>query len=164
MEDFFMSNHDAGRQVQSVVALAIDLFDDGQISKEIALQFITTAVKSVYYCDGNEYEAYECVENYRCVKCLKQPEKGEKLYDYTFVANELDIDYNSRSNQLGNTNDIPDRALWYNVCKDCLLEMFEKAGITDEQKEKLLKIIDMEHNSENIILCEGYSRQEVYTD
>ena len=45
------------------------------------------------------------------------------------------------------------------------MKLFEKFELTQEQKERLTDIIDNEEpDKENIILCEGYSRQQIYTD
>lgn len=76
-----MSCHNIGRGMNSVVEEVVALYDTGEIALEPAKKIIYKARVGVNYCDGNEYEAVECIEKTRCGHCMKAVEDGENLYD-----------------------------------------------------------------------------------
>ena len=75
-----MSCHSIGRGMNSVVEKVLELYDNDEIGREQAIVIIAACRKGVNYCDGNEYEATECMDGCRCGKCLKVFEKGEKFF------------------------------------------------------------------------------------
>ncbi|MCD7844616.1 MAG: hypothetical protein LUG57_01930 [Oscillospiraceae bacterium] len=67
-----MSCHDIGHGMNNVVKKVLELMDAGEISADAAKTLAYTAIGSVHFCDGNEYEASECfAEQGRCSCCLE---------------------------------------------------------------------------------------------
>lgn len=56
-----MSCHCIGRGMNSVVKVVIRLFDEGKVSLDVAKEIIYMCREGVGYCDGNEYEALDCI-------------------------------------------------------------------------------------------------------
>ena len=91
-----MSCHNIGEGMDSVVEKVISLLDDNKISTEAAREIIAACRKGVYWCDGNEDEAIECIRECRCGYCLKKIERDQKqllfLWDLDFMSYKLFID------------------------------------------------------------------------
>ena len=82
-----MSCHDIGRGMNAVSKTVLDLYEEGQISKEGAMRMIRACRKGVHWCDGNECEAcVETVERGYCGLCF---EKSDRLTD--ILDNDLDF-------------------------------------------------------------------------
>lgn len=47
--------------MNSVVKVVIRLFDEGKVSLDVAKEIIYMCREGVGYCDGNEYEALDCI-------------------------------------------------------------------------------------------------------
>lgn len=74
-----MSCHNIGRGMNSVVNVVIKLYDKGKISREAARVIIAQCQDGVGWCDGNGYEAIECIADCRCGRCLRLVPEGELL-------------------------------------------------------------------------------------
>ena len=83
-----MSCHDIGRGMNSVVEIVIQMFDDEEISLEIARELIAACRESVHWCDGSEGEATYSISRCRCGKCLKMIPKGELLYNIRKLSDD----------------------------------------------------------------------------
>lgn len=88
-----MSCHDIGRGMNSVVEVAIDMYDDGELSLEAARKIIAAARKGVHWCDGNEYEAVDCIRECRCGRCLKKMAPGDSLYSVWRLSDAIPQKY-----------------------------------------------------------------------
>ena len=88
-----MSCHDIGRGMNSVVKVAIDMYDDGELSLEAARKIIAAARKGVHWCDGNEYEAVDCIRECRCGRCLKKMAPGDFLYSVWRLSDAIPQKY-----------------------------------------------------------------------
>ena len=51
-----MSCHEIGRGVDVIMRQVLDMYDEGKISKEAALEMVKKFPKAVHWCDGNEDE------------------------------------------------------------------------------------------------------------
>ena len=58
-----MSCHDIGRGMNFVAVLIKEMYDTGEISRETAVKIFRRLQRGVHWCDGNEYEAIECISN-----------------------------------------------------------------------------------------------------
>lgn len=84
-----MSCHDIGRGLNNVVRVTMRLMDEGKISKDAAKVIVHCCAKSVYWCDGNEYEATNYIRRCICGKCMRLVPKGEKLYSIWDIKDAL---------------------------------------------------------------------------
>ena len=91
-----MSCHDVGRAMNSVVKVAIELYDAEKIDKEATIKIIRACARGVNWCDGNEYEATDYIRRCRCGRCLKMVPKGEKLYSVWYVSHDVPKPYDIR--------------------------------------------------------------------
>lgn len=105
-----MSCHDIGRGMNFVAELIREMYDTGEISRETAVKIFRRLQKGVHWCDGNEYEAIECISD-RCGICLKELKKGEILYPPHFDVmkeySEAATDY---------------------LCEECMLRLYGEEG------------------------------------
>lgn len=105
-----MSCHDIGRGLNSVAMLIAEMYDTNEISKETAVKIFQRLQKGVHWCDGNEYEAIECISD-RCGICLKELEEGEILYPPYFDVK----------------GEHPEAATDY-LCEECMLRLYGEEG------------------------------------
>jgi len=118
-----MSCHEIGHGMNNVVEKVLELYDDEKISKSAAVELIRTARKSVWYCDGNEYEAVECMEDSRCCRCLKKINDGEELYDL--------YDISDGNREIMKIPDKPEYGVAaHYLCKECLDNVLKQYNIT----------------------------------
>lgn len=103
-----MSCHDIGRGMNNVVRTTIKLLDEGKISKEAAKAIVGCCAKSVYWCDGNEYEATAYIRKCMCGRCMKLVPKGEKLYSVYGVSNSVPNRYS-----------LSDKLAANGLCEEC---------------------------------------------
>ena len=75
-----MSCHNIGLGLNNVVRTTVKLMDEGKVSKSAAKKIIICCAKSVYWCDGHEYEATDYIYNCMCGNCMNVIPEGEKLY------------------------------------------------------------------------------------
>ena len=77
-----MSCHDIGRGMNSVAEVVLDLYEGEEITKEAAIKLINACRKGVYWCDGNEGEAFEeVVERGYCGLCFEKSDKLTDVYE-----------------------------------------------------------------------------------
>lgn len=127
-----MSCHDIGHALNSVVEEIIDLNFEGEIDNESTKRLIHTAKEAVNYCDGNEYEAIECLEDYKiCSACLEQ---YDCLYD---LSNEIDYDSEIYEEIEKNTYYISTI-----MCEECIEKLLLEKLQEKEAKEILEKLKD----------------------
>ena len=105
-----MSCHNIGHGLNEVVRKVLVEYDAGLIPYESAFQILKQCTKSVYWCDGNEYEATACMYD-RCGRCLW---KGLPMF-------RLGILYNDREVLELVKKEVVD----YHLCQDCI----DKLGI-----------------------------------
>lgn len=84
-----MSCHNIGKGMNSVVKVVVELLDDKIIEVEPARRIIAACRKGVNWCDGNEYEAIDCISRVRCGKCMKVIPKGKFLFSVWDVSNKV---------------------------------------------------------------------------
>lgn len=79
-----MSCHDIGMGMNSVAGVVLDLYGKGAIDYDAAKTLILACRKGVNWCDGNELEAVQCLNGFRCGNCLGTVEEVgplNSLYD-----------------------------------------------------------------------------------
>ena len=77
-----MSCHDIGHGMASVADVVLELYQNGQIKKEVAIRLVNACRNGVYWCDGNEWEAIEnVVEAGYCGLCFEKKEGLSNIYD-----------------------------------------------------------------------------------
>lgn len=130
-----MSCHNIGRGLNHVVKKIIELYDENKISKEVAINLIVRARDAVVVCDGNEYEAVDCIFDRRCGGCLEEV----KTVDIFEVSNELDID--SLFFELWRK--ISDNFTHWCLCKECFYNIIDKQIENKELSEKIK--LEFEH-------------------
>ena len=96
--------------MNEVVRKVLEEYDAGLIPYESVFRILQQCVKSVYWCDGNEYEATACMYD-RCGRCLR---KGLPMF-------RLGILYNDREVLELVKKEVVD----YHLCQDCI----DKLGI-----------------------------------
>lgn len=109
-----MSCHNIGRGMNSVVEVAVDLFEHDRIDLNACKEIIRACKQGVHWCDGNSEEAIACINEYYCGNCLKRIDHEEKIRvsafqkDYQCVTRYLCKDcyqrlvYENRPNYLKN--------------------------------------------------------------
>ena len=85
-----MSCHDIGRGIDAIMEKVLEMYDEGKIFKEAALEMVKVFPKAVNWCDGNEYEAQETLTATHCAACLKKYryEEDRIVYDDLDLAKE----------------------------------------------------------------------------
>ncbi len=137
-----MSCHDIGRGVNFIMTKVLEMYDDGKISKEAALEMVYTFPKAVHWCDGNEYEAQEELTQTHCARCLKKYNSAQEIADVDELQNLISNDDFSD----GVSKRWIDR--WYEVmkhdgfngrsiCKNCFKELFS-GMFTEAGRNKIL--------------------------
>lgn len=84
-----MSCHHIGRGLNNVVRTVVSLMEENKISKKAAKTIIRCCADSVYWCDGNSYEATDYIHRCLCGRCMKRVPAGEKLYSVGLVSDEV---------------------------------------------------------------------------
>lgn len=100
-----MSCHNIGHGLNEVVRKVLVEYDAGLIPYESAFRILQQCVKSVYWCDGNEYEATACMYD-RCGRCLQ---KGMPMFT-------LGVLYDNREVLERVRKEVID----YHLCQDCI--------------------------------------------
>lgn len=116
-----MSCHDIGHGLNTVSIKVLELYDEGKIDFTIAKDLLCTIEKGVHWCDGNEYEAVECLEDCRCGRCLVETD------DLHSIQEETTVEWNEVFKILGNKED---RIFLDGVCEKCLKEICEKYNLS----------------------------------
>ena len=135
-----MSCHDIGRGVDFIMEKVLEMYDDGKISKEAALEMVKTFPKAVHWCDGNEYEAQETLTETHCAACLKKYESTEERIAY----DDLSLDAEDISEEYKG-----DSYNWWfmtmgsagfygrSVCRDCFVK-YLSSGLGSNGVKKIL--------------------------
>ena len=79
-----MSCHDIGHGINNIVNHVMKMYRNGCLDKNNTREIITVARKSVHWCDGNEDEAVECMDD-TCGCCLRDGAPGEHMF-YLYTA------------------------------------------------------------------------------
>lgn len=58
--------------MNSVAKDVLKLWEQGAFTRETAHRLLRDLQKGVHWCDGNEYEAVECLYDHRCGRCLEE--------------------------------------------------------------------------------------------
>ena len=82
-----MSCHNIGHGLNEVVRKVLVEYDAGLIPYESVFRILQQCVKSVYWCDGNEYEATACMYD-RCGRCLR---KGLPMFRLGILYNDREV-------------------------------------------------------------------------
>lgn len=130
-----LSCHSIGHGINTIVAKIIDLYDEGDIEESVARELIKTARKAVHWCDGNEYEAVECLEeNRRCGKCLREVGDEEKLYSLWDISRDV----YDKDRIL---DDYDEPLAYASLCADCFDEVVDTftgdEGTGELEREKM---------------------------
>lgn len=135
-----MSCHNIGRGVDSIMEKVLEMYDDGKISKEAALEMVKTFPEAVHCCDGNEYEAQETLTETHCAACLKKYEsiKEQIGFDYLDLEAE-DISEEYRGDSYDWWFKSMEKAGFYgrSVCRDCFVK-YLSAGLSPNGVKKVL--------------------------
>lgn len=120
-----MSCHDIGRGANHMVNCLFKKYDEGKVDVATTRDLIRSAIGIVWYCDGNDYEAYETAGSCRCGCCLRKMQKGEKLYwmDYCIEKNLRDKGVHLENYTEKYAYDI--------FCEDCVRNIFPESVIND---------------------------------
>ena len=116
-----MSCHDIGHGLNNVVKAIINKLESGEMATCTGKDLIRVCRDSVHFCDGNTYEALECLEEEgRCSCCLVEYGK-DNLIDCYGPPN--DLEYMGRylyDNAYG--KDI----LGAYVCRSCAKKLYDR--------------------------------------
>ena len=74
-----MSCHNIGHGINTVNKEILKLLSEEKINFEVAFHLLCVARDAINYCDGNSYEAVECLED-KCGVCLKE-KATTNIYD-----------------------------------------------------------------------------------
>ena len=107
-----MSCHNIGHGLNEVVRKVLEEYDAGLIPYESVFRILQQCVKSVYWCDGNEYEATACMYD-RCGRCLQ---KGMPMFKLGVLYDNQEVLERVRK-----------EAIDYHLCQDCI----DKLGIQE---------------------------------
>ena len=105
LEVFFLSCHNIGRGLNEVVRKVLVEYDAGLIPYESAFRILQQCVKSVYCCDGNEYEATVCMYD-RCGRCLH---KGMPMFQLGVLYDNQEV-----------LERVREAVIDYHLCQDCI--------------------------------------------
>lgn len=126
-----MSCHNIGRAVSFIIEEIINEYDNNRIPYDVANALIHRCIDSISYCDGNEDEAYEYMEeNSRCGLCLTQ-NPLHNLYDINLTWKEIDIIFKKKYYGLYLNTPL--------VCDECLGTILKENNII---LNKVLKKVD----------------------
>ena len=140
-----MSCHDIGRGMNTVVYKTMGLYQSGKIEKQAAKEIIEKCRKGVNWCDGNEYEAIDCIEGRVCGYCMNIVNKNEKmyrLYDALYWDTIKKIEAKISDEKL----------ITFSYCKECFKNLLSMQYDDDKCKE----IIEKMDKEENFVLSKGY--------
>lgn len=103
-----MSCHNIGHGLNEVVRKVLVEYDAGLIPYESAFRILQQCVKSVNWCDGNDYEATACMYD-RCGRCLRKGLPMFELGSYYVMRKVWDK--------------VSKGVVSYHLCQDCIDEM-----------------------------------------
>ena len=129
-----MSCHEIGHGMNSVVEEVVVLYDAGEIALEPAKKIIYKARRGVWFCDGNEYEAVECIED-RCGYCMKKAEPGKRLYN-VYATKSYQSDYSGGRERL---KKLDGRLAHTYLCASCFDKLAPEIlgdGVSAEEERK----------------------------
>lgn len=146
-----MSCHDIGRGMNNVVRVTMRLMDEGKISKEAAKVIVQCCAKSVYWCDGNEYEATDYIRRCICGKCMTLVPKGEKLYSIWRIKDPF-----KRVPAIARQFDLATGSL----CEACFDSIFNKYYGDDTAGERERQFIEAHSNNSDEYLSTGEYQED----
>ena len=109
---FPISCHNIGHGLNEVVRKVLEEYDAGLIPYESAFRVLQQCTKSVYWCDGNEYEATACMYD-RCGRCLW---KGLPMFRLGILYNDREV-----------LELVKKEVIDYHLCQECI----DKLGIQE---------------------------------
>ena len=138
-----MSCHAIGKGIDTIMCQVLEMYDDGKISKDAALEMVKKFPEAVNWCDGNEDEAQRTLTLTHCAACLHRYEYDEEImavdvldsrsYDINISEfNIMDAWYESMKK-----NDFNGRSL----CRSCFNKFFDSLIGTDD----MTKLLDVYH-------------------
>lgn len=124
-----MSCHDIGHGMNNVISHIMKLYREGQFDRPTARKLITVARESIRYCDGNEYEAIECLDN-TCGCCLRDGKSGEHFYRiYSTHSLRDEITWGFLNHKIKGNSKMPAEDEFQTatptLCADCFDRIFE---------------------------------------
>ncbi len=121
-----MSCHDIGMGMNSVVKVALEMYDNGELDLAKTKKIIRACRKGVHWCDGNEYEAIECMRDIRCNKCLRYFEDDEEV---------VDMFENDVFNKVFNNYSMRDYEARYDIVGEILCRGCSKETVASMEKD-----------------------------
>lgn len=113
-----MSCHEIGNGLNDIVKHVLNIYDNGNLRKEIAKSIIAECVDITKKYDGNSDECLICFkEQNRCSCCLNKVREIE-LYSYNNIPNVAESVM--QKEWLG------EDAVGLTVCRSCLSNIFDK--------------------------------------
>lgn len=88
-----MSCHSIGHGVNTIVECILELYDKKELSFKVAKELIIKSRNAINWCDGNYYEALECMESeigIRCGCCLEEKKEEDVLNVYDLPKDLLE--------------------------------------------------------------------------
>ncbi len=107
-----MSCHNIGHGLNEVVRKVLVEYGAGLIPYESVFRILQQCVKSVYWCDRNEYETTACMYD-RCGRCLR---KGLPMFRLGILYNDREV-----------LELVKKEVIDYHLCQDCI----DKLGIQE---------------------------------
>ena len=109
-----MSCHSIGAALNNVGEKILEMYENGKIDAETAKELLCTIRRSVHFCDGNEYEATETLEENYCGCCLRKMKKDD-LFLHLYHTSDRVINNHKIMNlyKLGSDK----------VCYDCFCKL-----------------------------------------
>lgn len=107
-----MSCHNIGHGLNEVVRKVLEEYDAGLIPYKSTFRILQQCAKSVYWCDGNEYEATACMYD-RCGRCLR---KRLSMFRLGILYNDREV-----------LELVRKEVIDYHLCQDCI----DKLGIQE---------------------------------
>ena len=136
-----MSCHSIGHGINTIMKVAVELFEEDKLSVEAIRRIGAQAMRAVNYCDGNSYEAVEVLEGYRCGRCLKKAENKDELYSLYL------IDYHLWNDGYDPLEVEGEPLASYELCADCFDTIMEKCYHDPEIGKRERQDIDEQRKS-----------------
>lgn len=119
-----MSSHIIGNGMNDIVNHILNIYDSGNIRKEIAKSIISECVDVINKNDGNSDEGLMCFkEQNRCSCCLNKVKEIE-LYSFGNIPNVAESVM--KKEWLG------EYTVGLTICRNCLSETFNRKVLKDE--------------------------------
>lgn len=133
-----MSCHSIGAALNNVSKTVLNLLDEDKISKEAAKEILYKTRTSVHFCDGNEYEATEEIDDNYCGYCLKKMKKNDLFLQLCHTSNNINNQYEIVKKY---------KMASYRVCSNCFDKLLNETTGDETTGEREKQYI-MEHYDE----------------